>query len=108
MFFGWGEAVGYCEKLADGQGGLSDGSHAGDWRLPTAKELQSLINYGTESPCLPAGHPFVQAQSICYWSGTVCADHPNNAWRVHLCDGLVDFGSKDNRHYVWPVRFADR
>ena len=32
--------------------GLSDGSVAGDWRLPNVKELQSLIDFGFSGPAL--------------------------------------------------------
>ncbi len=37
---------------------LSDGSSAGDWRLPTMKELCTLIDYSKRDPALPNGHMF--------------------------------------------------
>ncbi len=40
----WADALSICNSLAAGQQGLSDGSSAGDWRLPTEKELHSLID----------------------------------------------------------------
>ena len=42
----WANALSYCNSLASGLAGLSDGSVAGDWRLPNVKELHSLIDYG--------------------------------------------------------------
>ena len=48
-FFGlrdWSQALGDSNILADGTAGLTDGSQAGDWRLPNRDELRSLIDYG--------------------------------------------------------------
>ena len=41
------EAVAYCSTLASGIAGLTDGSIAGQWRLPTKEELEGI---GTEPP----------------------------------------------------------
>ena len=54
----WQEALDAANTLASGSCGLSDGSMAGDWRLPNVNELRSLIDWGNFSPALPAGHPF--------------------------------------------------
>ncbi len=70
----WEEALAYCERL----------EHAGhdDWRLPNAKELQSIVDY-TRSPKTTSSaalDPIFEATSIvdeagntdypCYWSST--------------------------------------
>ena len=90
--------VGYC--------GLTDGSVAGDWRLPNVREMQSLIDYGQDSPALPAGHPFTGVSaSQAYWSSTVFARVPSNGvWYVHVQDGNVLPGFRGDPYYVWPVR----
>lgn len=59
----WADALSDARGLADGQCGLSDGSSAGQWRLPNRKELFSLIDYGAIWPKLPAGHPFDNVQT---------------------------------------------
>ena len=46
-----------------GYSDLTDGSKAGDWRLPNVRELQSLVDYGRYDPALPEGHPFTRVQS---------------------------------------------
>ncbi|NIO68243.1 MAG: DUF1566 domain-containing protein, partial [Anaerolineae bacterium] len=56
-----------------GECGLGDGSSEGDWRLPNVRELQSLIDYGRQTPALPSGHPFTGVQSSLYWSSTTHA-----------------------------------
>ncbi|MEM7195065.1 MAG: DUF1566 domain-containing protein [Pseudomonadota bacterium] len=47
-----------ANTLASGQCGLTDGSATGDWHVPTINELISLVDFGTLSGDLPAGHPF--------------------------------------------------
>src|SRR6056297_1574717 len=77
----WGAAVDSCNALASGTCGLSDGSSAGDWRLPNVRELQSLIHYGYFGPALSnrAGtgraapridNPFTRQRMDWYWSSS--------------------------------------
>lgn len=77
-----------------------------DWRLPNIRELSSLVDFGETSPALPAGHPFVNAQSVFYWSGTSSVSNPANAWSINFTTGRPsDGGDKDGfTNTVWPVR----
>jgi hypothetical protein len=108
----WANALTSANSLydgwtGDGSGGdcgLSDGSSAGDWRLPNVRELQSLVDYGRDTPAVPDGHPFASISSSYYWSSTTFARITSNAWGVHLGDGNVDRGDKAGTDYVWPVR----
>ena len=102
----WNGALTSCNSLGSGTYGLSDGSKAGDWRLPNVRELQSLIDYGRLSPALPVGHPFANVQPFYYWSSTTYAGYPGNAWFVSLNNGST---AKDGKGYsysifVWCVR----
>lgn len=92
----WQEAMGFCDNL----------NYAGhkDWRLPTLKELHSLIDYSQNDPALPEGHPFVSVQSKYYWSSTSYAGNSSGAWDVNMDYGYVDGYYKENNGYVWPVR----
>ena len=60
----WQRAVLAAKSLEEGDCGpdpdlvLSDGSSAGDWRLPTMKELCTLIDFSNREPALPTGHMF--------------------------------------------------
>jgi hypothetical protein len=101
----WNNALSDCNGLsAAGYCGLTDGSGAGDWRLPNHKELFSLIDAENFGPALPVGHPFTNVQSYYYWSSTTLAYSINGAWGVNMSDGYVYNAYKTNIYYVWPVR----
>lgn len=102
----WAQALTDCNTLSNGTAGagLTDNSVAGDWRLPNAKELYSLIDLGRVNPALPSGHPFTGVQSGYHWSSSTHAAYPDAAWSVYLYDGGVGYATKTTTYYVWPVR----
>lgn len=92
---------------------LSDGSVAGDWRVPNPRELSSLIHLQYSSPALSntagtgkwtEGNPFSGVQSTYYWSSATQVGSPGYAWYVHFGHGYVNVGSKSSSYAVWPVR----
>jgi hypothetical protein len=109
----WAVALVDANSLANGNCSLSDGSAAGDWRLPNVKELQSLIDFAYYNPALSntvgtgqwePGNPFTGVLSDYYWSSTTVAGSPTGAWYVVLNYGVVNGAEKDSMYYVWPVR----
>ncbi|MEO5368044.1 MAG: tandem-95 repeat protein [Magnetococcus sp. WYHC-3] len=100
----WSSALSTARSLAAGQCGLSDGSVAGNWRLPNRLELESLVDYARSNPALPDGHPFGANVSTSYWSSSTDADDTGRAWGVYLYTGSVYTGGKASNDYVWPVR----
>ena len=105
----WQDALTAAYGLAAPAAGLSDGSKAGDWRLPNVRELQSLVNYGSYNPALPASHPFTNVHKLnsdYYWSSTTYA--PINGYAV-LVDFYSGYGALSGvgwsgNYYVWCVR----
>ncbi len=109
----WTTALTAAQALSSGICGLSDSSVAGDWRLPSVNELQSLVDYEYSTPALAnaagtarwtEGDVFAGVQSSYYWSSTSYADYPSGAWYVGLGYGGVDDYDKPGTLYVWPVR----
>jgi hypothetical protein len=100
--------------------GLSDGSVAGDWRLPTKTEWMAMVEYAKRVPT-PAhsdpaltngegtakwtsGDVFTNVLSNDYWSSTTSASLTDHAWLVYMLNGLMYNINKANDYYVWPVR----
>ena len=109
----WAPALTSAKTLASGACGLTDGSVAGDWRLPNRKELFSLIDDAYFNPALSnaagtgqwtEGSAFSGVQSSYYWSSSTYVGYPANAWLVYLDGGYVGAVSKTGAYYVWPVR----
>jgi len=107
----WVVATSYAAVLNSGECGLSDGSIAGAWRLPTKEELQKI---GTDPPTTwLSGYPtvpwtrpvepFVNVQTS-IWSST---PHSEGATYIYMPTGEVSGQYTDHYYYkygVWPVR----
>ena len=109
----WADAITTCSALAlTSYGGYSD------WRLPSAHELFSLIDFAYKNPALSntsgagiwtEGEPFNGVPSsgtAYYWSSTPDAHTttPNNRMAVSLGFGDVISLPNGDPYYVWPVR----
>jgi hypothetical protein len=76
-----------------------------DWRLPTIKELDSIVNYDIPYPGPTINTTFFpNTQSSYYWSSTNYAFNINSAWIVYFYYGYDDHGQKDYKLYVRAVR----
>jgi len=118
----WNTAIDYCAALYDGctsclgtEGdcSLSDGSSAGDWRLPNRNELLSLVDIAYFNPALSnaagtgrwsEGDPFTGIQSGGnYWSSSTLASRTNHAWFLASV-GTMKRQDKSIEFHVWCVR----
>jgi hypothetical protein len=115
----WVEGLPYSNELYDGctncfggtaDCGLSDGSEAGDWRLPNVNELFSLINFGESDNATwltDKGFENVKSEDPDYYcSSTTIMGSLTNAFSVNLVNGLLIPNGKNERCYVLPVRDA--
>lgn len=114
----WSNALAAVNSLAGAQCGLSDGSQAGQWRMPNRNELESLsdraqtnlaqyfdytyLNKDGSTYQAPIFTNYVESQY--YWTSTTDAADPTEAWTVYSCDfGVYDI-SKSNVGYTLAVR----
>ena len=96
----WKEA----RQFADQLNGASTNAEWKRWRLPTRRELFSLVSHQHINPSLPQSHPFTDVFNGYYWTSTTCSRLPDQAWYVHLGGGRVYRGMKHGSYMVWPVR----
>ncbi len=80
-----------------------------DWRLPTIKELSTLVNSNIPwpGPTIDAAY-FPNTVSSDYWSSTTHAYYTDSAWLVNFSYGYVhgeiNYNYKVSYHYVRAVR----
>jgi hypothetical protein len=92
--FPWCDALTFCEGLAlAGQN---------DWRLPSIRELESLLDYARP----PAFDPVFVGPNSAHWSSTSVADPGPGAfaWYVNFSGGDVSGSGKNNANQVRAVR----
>ncbi|MEM6583611.1 MAG: DUF1566 domain-containing protein, partial [Pseudomonadota bacterium] len=92
--------------LADGSCNLSDGSQAGDWRMPNYHEFLSLHDLSRFEPQLSDGHPFTNIQNELYWTSTSPARGTDSAWMMNSYWRNIHSGGKEAEKRSWPVRSA--
>ncbi|WP_198134477.1 Lcl domain-containing protein [Geotalea uraniireducens] len=103
----WAAALASGNNLASGACGLTDGSTAGQWRLPTRLEMESLVDRSTYNPALPDNHPFINVQAFYYWSSSTYGYfYTDFAWGVNMYDGGVSntLYKTNSNYFIWPVR----
>ena len=80
---------------------------AADWRLPTAKELESLVDYGVASPrpTIDAAW-FPNTVGYWFWSSSPDVNDAILAWVVDFSSGYVDYVGGGGRYVTLPVRLV--
>jgi formylglycine-generating enzyme required for sulfatase activity len=90
----WDGAKSYCANLT------LEGYR--DWRLPSIKELQSIVDRKKRDPAIKAG--FSNTESGWYWSASPDVRNGSFAWIVYFGNGSTDGYAKINNLCVRCVR----
>jgi Protein of unknown function (DUF1566) len=102
VMYAWAAAKTYCAGLGATLGGTG-------WRLPTMKELTTIVD--ERLPAGPKldrtafpGPPAIGGPTPDFWSSSPVAGTPSNAWFVDFQDGYADYVGMTNTFYVRCVR----
>lgn len=87
--FTWSDAKAYAASLGDG------------WRLPTVKELLSLVDYETHNPACSV---FPDCPSEWFWSSSPVSGSTTYAWFVDFINGYPSYSAVCNTYRVRCVR----
>jgi hypothetical protein len=115
----WADSTAAVNGLANGQCGLTDGSAAGQWRMPNRFEMLSLAERAATFPIAayyngtygPDGitvtgsvvfETFMVAHY--YWTSSTYANDSTQAWTVYSCDFGAYNTSKSAVGYTMAVR----
>jgi hypothetical protein len=91
----WAKALSYCENLSLGE--------QSDWRMPTIKELDSIVDLSRSNPTINTDF-FPDAVGSVYWSSTTWNLAADTAWCMDLYNGSDFLTSKIDSYYVRAVR----
>ena len=90
----WAEALAYADSLSlNGKA---------DWRLPTCKELETLLDRTSYRPVMRTEVPF--RDTLSYWSSTTFGRDKNSAWIVMFDGAYVLSYYKTNAYHIRCVR----
>lgn len=120
IYGSWPEAMNAVGSLAGGQCGLSDGSGAGAWRMPSRSEMLSLSDRMENNHADFFDHTYYYrdgtlfqtaifrnfAVAQYYWTATSDEANKREAWTVYSCDFGVYDTPKENVGYTLAVRSA--
>lgn len=114
----WSGALAAVNNLAHAQCGLTDGSSAGQWRLPNRSEMLSLSDRAPTFPQASYLNGQYQASSTVtgpvifknfivsdyYWTSSTSSADTSQAWSVYSCDFGVYNLAKSETRYALAVR----
>ncbi len=94
----WKQALAYCDNT-------TLAGHT-DWRLPTSKELHSIVDNSKYNIAIDTAF-FPDTHASSYWTSSTYADNPGYAWDVNFYGGYVmNNYDKDLLGYVRSVRLG--
>ncbi len=75
-----------------------------DWRLPSLRELKTIVNHGVSNPSIDTTY-FPNTDASYFWSASTYVPLPTYAWFVYFSDGVGYVASiKTYNYYARLVR----
>ena len=91
----WSNAVSYCSTT------LTLGGEV--WRLPTLKELTTIVDYKLYNPSINSA-AFPSTSNSYFWSNSPFAGGAGSSWVVYFSNGGAGYGGQTGNVYVRCVR----
>lgn len=88
----WKQAHDYCGSL--------DYNSMADWRLPSRKELMSIVKYRLNNPA----SDFPEMPAEYFWSSTTSSESEGFAWGVNFRNGSLNNYDKASTQHTRCVR----
>lgn len=76
---------------------------ASDWRVPTRKELLTLMHAGATKPSIDTAY-FPNTNTATWWTNSTYVADPAYAWIVYFGNGVSDAYGKSGGYFVRLVR----
>jgi hypothetical protein len=89
------QSITYCKKLK--LGGYTD------WRLPTIKELNTIVDYNRCNPAIDSDL-FPNTPPLTYWTSTIRQIHAGYNWVIEFATGGTGGGYTQDKMCVRAVR----
>ena len=90
----WANAKTYCGSAA-----VSTSLGGTGWRLPTLKELQTIVDGSRFAPSIYQG-AFLSAAGDNHWSSTPSVPVPSSAWAVDFGVGFAAYSDASSAYHV--------
>ena len=88
----------YCDNL-------SLAEYSSGWRVPTTKELSSLINLSNDNPAIATATAFTNtAYNDAYWTNDQQAKLESSQWNINFQDGVINLSGKNDTSFDQYVR----
>lgn len=95
--YNWDSAETYCANLGASLGGTG-------WRLPTIKELMSIVDLSQTTAPMIDTNAFPSTPSEFFWSSSIVVGSPSYRWGVFFLWGFTMNTATRGRSYVRCVR----
>jgi len=88
----WTQATEHCDALS--YGGKTD------WRLPSRKELMSIVKYRLNNPA----SDFPEMPAVYFWSNSTSSESEGFAWGINFRNGSLNNYDKASTQHTRCVR----